>query len=54
MIWRTLASFALGMVAGAVGMVIYAKHWMHKHATVVKIPLNKENDNEQNTPQDPL
>ena len=36
MIWYFLA----GMVAGATGMVMYAHHWVHKHATVIRMPLD--------------
>lgn len=45
MIWF----FLMGMVAGAVGMVMYARWWMQRHTTVVKITKEEvkkwENEN---------
>lgn len=33
MIWFFLA----GMVAGAIGMIMYARHWVQKNATIIRI-----------------
>ena len=33
MIWF----FLMGMIAGAAGMVMYANHWVQKHAKVVRM-----------------
>ena len=42
MIWF----FLMGMIAGAVGMVMYANYWMRKHTVVVR----KEDMNETGHP----
>ena len=38
MIWFFIA----GWIAGAVFMVLYAHHWVHKHTNVVKLPPLEE------------
>ena len=38
MIWF----FLMGLIAGAVGMVMYASWWMRKHATRVTVDELKE------------
>ena len=42
MIWFFLA----GMVAGAVGMIMFAHYWVHKHAVVIKTNDKEENKND--------
>lgn len=44
MIWYFLA----GMIAGAVGMVMVANWWMRTHATVIHLPPDEEEQDEQN------
>ena len=34
MIWFFLAGF----ISGAVGMILYANWWMHRHTKVIRIP----------------
>lgn len=43
MIWFFIAGF----ISGAVGMILYANWWMHRHTKVIKLRKEEENDNEQ-------
>ena len=42
MIWFFLA----GMIAGAVGMVMFAGWWIRRHATVIKLPMEEKEESD--------
>lgn len=45
--------FLMGMIAGAVGMVMYSHHWMQKHTRIVRVKHPVEEDS-QDDEQDEL
>lgn len=43
MIWFFIAGF----ISGAAGMILYAHWWMRNHTTVIKLPPDEEEINEE-------